>query len=549
MKNLKLVILLVLSPLTFFGQQLTGLWMGSLSNDSTSIRQDQSFEIALTEYRGKVYGYSRSTFIVNDTLYYIVKRVKGNIDGGICEVKDDEIVSCNFPKRIEKGVKVIHTFRMNQTDSTWQLDGNWKTTQTKKYYSLTGKSDLAEEKDIDNSKIFPHLEELNLAKEVPFYVTAKKAKDEAITKQLAAERNRPTSISLVQQEGINTDLAVSKPSTAVKTNTVAVDNTILVQEEKIVTNIPTEQIETTKKDVANKPATTVKTNTIAVDNTILVQDEKTPSTTIQTEQQKGMNKPDLAGKPNTFVKTNTVHVKNTIAIPEEKKPQATIAATQQPTASKPNLASSKPNTVPVKTTTPVNKPVVTIPENKTQPAVNKPDLAVNKQPTVVQQQPATTASNPVAAPAKTTTAPVTNEVVSLSSKFDNLKNFKPDATGAAAKIAERKTDAQQTIMFKADSLLIAVYDNGEIDGDTVSVLLNGEVVLSKQGLKASAAKKTIFLPTTTDEEFTLVLYAENLGKYPPNTGLLVVYDGEERHYVRFSADLQKNAGVILKRKR
>lgn len=546
MKNLKLVILLVLSPLTFFGQQLTGLWMGSLSNDSTSIRQDQSFEIALTEYRGKVYGYSRSNFIVNDTLYYIVKRVKGNIENGVCEVKDDEIISCNFPKRLEKGVKVIHTFRMNQTDSTWQLDGNWKTTQTKKYYSLTGKSDLAEEKDIDNSKIFPHLEELNLAKEVPFYVAAKKAKDEAIAKQIAADRNKPTSINPEQQTGINTGVAVSKPVSAVKTNTVAVDNTILVQEEKIATSIPTEQVATTKNDIANKPSTAVKTSTVAVDNTILVQEEKIPATTIQTEQQKGMNKPDLAGKSQTSVKTNTVPVKNTIAIPEEKKPQTAIAATQQPAANKPDLASSKPNTVPVKTTTaPVNKPVVT--ESKTQAAINKSDVAVNKQPAVI-QQPTTIASNPVTVPAKTTTTPVTTEV-SLASKFDNLKNFKPDASGAAAKISERKTDAQQTILFKADSLLIAVYDNGEIDGDTVSVLLNGEVVLAKQGLKASAAKKTIFLPATADDEFTLVLYAENLGKYPPNTGLLVVYDGEERHYVRFSADLQKNAGVILKRKR
>jgi hypothetical protein len=80
-KTLKLAVLLLLSPLFFYGQTLTGLWVGALSNDSTTIRKDQSFEIALTEYRGKVYGYSRSEFIVNDTLYYIVKRVKGTIEG------------------------------------------------------------------------------------------------------------------------------------------------------------------------------------------------------------------------------------------------------------------------------------------------------------------------------------------------------------------------------------------------------------------------------------------------------------------------------------
>ena len=172
MKNLKLVILLVLSPLAFYGQQLTGLWIGSLSTDTNTIRKDQSFEIALTEYRGKVYGYSRNTFIVNDTLYYIVKRVKGTIEGNTCEVKDDDIISCNFPKKLEKKVKVTHTFRLNEADSTWELDGNWKTSKTKNYYSISGRSDLNVEKDIDKSKIFPHLEELNLAKDIPFYVTA-----------------------------------------------------------------------------------------------------------------------------------------------------------------------------------------------------------------------------------------------------------------------------------------------------------------------------------------------------------------------------------------
>ena len=163
LKPLRLVILFLFFPSIFFGQKLTGLWSGVMTNDSNTIRKDVSLEIALTEYRGKVYGYSCSEFIVNDTLYYIVKRVKGTIDGDKCEVKDDEILSYNFHGKLDKGVKVVHTFRMNKQDSTWSLEGGWKTTSTKKYYSLSGKTDLKEEKDLANSKLFPHLEELNLA--------------------------------------------------------------------------------------------------------------------------------------------------------------------------------------------------------------------------------------------------------------------------------------------------------------------------------------------------------------------------------------------------
>ncbi|HKB43471.1 MAG TPA: hypothetical protein VKC90_03745, partial [Chitinophagaceae bacterium] len=119
---------------------------------------------------------------------------------------------------------------------------------------------------------------------------------------------------------------------------------------------------------------------------------------------------------------------------------------------------------------------------------------------------------------------------------------------AAALIAERKSEFSQVVNFKSDSLELALYDNGEIDGDTVSVLMNGEVILAKQGLKATAIKKTIYITPGKDDEFTMVLYAENLGKYPPNTGLLVVHDGDDVYNVRFSADFQTNAGIIFKRK-
>ena len=119
---------------------------------------------------------------------------------------------------------------------------------------------------------------------------------------------------------------------------------------------------------------------------------------------------------------------------------------------------------------------------------------------------------------------------------------------AAAFVEQRKTVAPQIVEFKSDSLELKLYDNGEIDGDTVSILLNGEIVLAKQGLKASAIKKTIYIQPGSDE-ITLVLYAENLGKYPPNTGLLVVHDGEDVYQVRFSADLQQNAAVVFRRKK
>jgi hypothetical protein len=45
------------------------------------------------------------------------------------------------------------------------------------------------------------------------------------------------------------------------------------------------------------------------------------------------------------------------------------------------------------------------------------------------------------------------------------------------------------------------------------------------------------------------MYAENLGSIPPNTGLLIVQDGEQRYDIRFAGDMKKSSAVILRRKR
>lgn len=444
-KTIKLAVLLLLSPLFFYGQSLTGLWVGALSNDSTTIRKDQSFEIALTEYRGKVYGYSRSEFIVNDTLYYIVKRVKGTITGDVCEVKDDEIIAYNFRGKIDKGIKVTSIFYRNKKDSSWYLAGTWKTNQTKRYYSVSGKVDLLEEKDLNASKIFPHLEELNVAKDVAFYKERKA--EPVVMKNAESESTKLQTLIKAEQQSTISDVTVINPDTKkVEVNTVPVSNSQIIR---------------TKTEPVKTGAISIPTQTDAV----LVNAE----------------------------------------VKEETKRQKTSIKTEEQSAIKPTFSPNKPN---------ANNVAV----NNT-PMVSKPIMAIAAKPELKKTDPVT---------------PGIKKVEPLSI---------PDYT------AGRKSEFAQTVTFTSDSLELALYDNGEIDGDTVSVFMDGEVLLSRQGLKASAIKKTIHIIPGQNDEFTLVLFAENLGKYPPNTGLLVVHDGDEVYNIRFSADFQKNAGVVFRRKK
>ena len=123
------------------------------------------------------------------------------------------------------------------------------------------------------------------------------------------------------------------------------------------------------------------------------------------------------------------------------------------------------------------------------------------------------------------------------------------ARTVAEDIASRKTEVIRSIYIQSDSLVLSLYDNGEIDGDTVSVVVNDKIVIARQVLGIKAINATVYMPPGSGDSLRLIMYAENLGRIPPNTGLLIVQDGDERYQIRFSGDYQKNSAIILRRKR
>jgi len=120
---------------------------------------------------------------------------------------------------------------------------------------------------------------------------------------------------------------------------------------------------------------------------------------------------------------------------------------------------------------------------------------------------------------------------------------------AAIAIEKRKTEVIRNLSFTSDSLLLSIYDNGTVDGDTVSVVLNGNVIVAKKGLSGNPIRATIHITPDMGDSLQLVMYAENLGAIPPNTGVLIIQDGNVRNEIRFAGDLQKSSAVVLRRKR
>lgn len=122
------------------------------------------------------------------------------------------------------------------------------------------------------------------------------------------------------------------------------------------------------------------------------------------------------------------------------------------------------------------------------------------------------------------------------------------STAPAMMFERRNTNLLKVIEVESESVKIDLYDNGEVDGDSVSLFLNGKLLMT--GKKLSTKPLSIRLPREEmEEENELVMYAENLGSIPPNTALMVVTDGAKRYEVRITSDLQKSGTIkFVKRK-
>ena len=282
--------------------------------------------------------------------------------------------------------------------------------------------------------------------------------------------------------------------------------------------------EPVKKIVPKEVAAVPKIENTLTPNVLINQDVDK-----KTEPAK-VTSPELATTVNTINKP----FENKISPPQVVKPAPTIAVAAKPVIEKP--APPKPPTAVIAISQP--------PEVKKAPPVvvkPAPTIAVAAKP--VMEKPAPTVVKAPVAQEKP------KEIVAVVPEKKPEPIITPSEVKGAADVNKRSIATTQSVYYQSDSLVLTLYDNGYVDGDTVSVVMNGDVIFSKQGLSTKAVSKTIYITKETPDSIKLVMYAENLGSIPPNTGLLVVHDGEAVYDVRFSADLKSNAAIILQRKK
>ncbi len=431
-----LLLLCLLLPIKLMAQQLdiTGMWSGELEMiDTANQIVHLPYEIAVSEEKGKLGGYSRIIFHANGKDEAGIQNITIKRNGNQIVMEDEGFVEHDFTINPSRRVKKIMIMTLDVSEAEMVMTGSWSTNRTRYYIPAKGTAVLKRKIDFKSTALFKRLDTLKLAEKLSF-------------------KNHPT------------------------TTPVTVVATALVE----IKPIPVLPAEPQPEPELFIPAIE-KASTISL---LAVTKNRSPSTKISA--------PTRQQKTQMDVVTKTVIKLTSKPVPVALKPAPVVAVAIKPEK---------------------KIPVVEVP---------KPAPVIEKKPAVV------------VLPPKPTPPPVV--IVA------------PSITQGAAELEKRTTKSDQSFYFESDSLVLTLYDNGEVDGDTVTVVMNGNIIFSKQGLSTKANTKVIHIDSKLDS-VKLVMYAENLGEIPPNTGLMIILDGEKRYEVRFSADLSTNAAIILRRRK
>lgn len=187
------------------------------------------------------------------------------------------------------------------------------------------------------------------------------------------------------------------------------------------------------------------------------------------------------------------------------------------------------------------------------PGVKKPGVAGN----IAKADTKTTNTGSVKKPVTKKTEPsaspisgslVQHDAVAKEHPIEPERNMLPEpAKVILAGFEKRNATVLRTIEVSQRKVQVDLYDNGEIDGDSISLIFNNKVILSHQRLSDKPISLNIDVDDDDDDGTNqLIMYAENLGTIPPNTALMIVTDGNKRYEVRITSDLQKSGAIRFK---
>jgi len=125
-------------------------------------------------------------------------------------------------------------------------------------------------------------------------------------------------------------------------------------------------------------------------------------------------------------------------------------------------------------------------------------------------------------------------------RFDK-SSYKPEVR-LPPTLTNRTAELVKEIKVDTGNIKIDFYDNGTIDGDTISVFNNGMPMVSRKMLTTKPISITVRIDAK-HLEHELIMVGENLGTIPPNSALMIIYAGDKRYQLYLISDEKKNAMV------
>jgi hypothetical protein len=183
-----------------------------------------------------------------------------------------------------------------------------------------------------------------------------------------------------------------------------------------------------------------------------------------------------------------------------------------------------------KITPPIAKVINPIEKKPIQAAVPKRITPLVKQKTI---------PDTIVADKKKTIAIVSNEIPPVKSNLPPIVK--------KTKIDDRIKQVIKVIEVETKTFKVDLYDNGQVDGDTISLYFNGRLMVTHQRLSLVPITLTITLEDG-DSDNELEMYAENLGSIPPNSALMVVTYGDKRFEINITSSEKTNGTVRFKLK-
>ena len=139
----------------------------------------------------------------------------------------------------------------------------------------------------------------------------------------------------------------------------------------------------------------------------------------------------------------------------------------------------------------------------------------------------------------------------LRANFD-VKGHKPPVQhyeepadpNEAQEMLARETRQRSVYESKQTVARLLVWDDGVIDGDTLSISVNGRFVLANHGLTKRKKRVKVVLNPGDNE---VVFHAHNEGEIPPNTAAMKIKTGLfARHRMVISTNMRRNESIIIR---